>query len=311
MADRFESHPELALSAPFSTRTFGKWILAGEHAVLRGSPALAFPLKSRYLQLDYQPHPGTLEVEFRGEHGAEFKLLFYGVIENALSQLKITEPLQGTFTIFSSLPVGTGLGASAALCGAVARWCAARGWVRHEDVYEFARRLEDLFHGESSGVDLAVSLSGVGVRFMREKGHVPIQQQWTPNLYLSYCGQRGMTSECVAKVKRLFETDPGLAVKLDQQMRLAVDLAEKSLTNKESVGHAGFKESLELAAACFDQWGLCGGDLANHIRHLREAGALAAKPTGSGGGGYVLSLWSGSPPVSLQQLLAPAFEEPR
>jgi len=301
----------LELSKAFATRTFGKWILAGEHAVLRGSPALAFPLTSRYLQLDFEPQAKSLDVRFTGEHGADLKLLFYGVIENALSQLKISQPLQGTFTVDSSLPVGTGLGASAALCGAVARWCEAQGWVAETETYEFARRLEDLFHGESSGVDLAVSLSGRGVRFVRDKGQTPIEHQWTPKLYLSYCGQRGMTSECVAKVKRLFETDAPLAQKLDEQMRLAVNLAVTALTNKESVGHSALKESLELAGACFEQWGLCGGDLAHHIRHLREAGAVAAKPTGSGGGGYVLSLWSDSPPVSVQPLLTPAFELPR
>jgi mevalonate kinase len=295
------------VNKPFSTQTYGKWILAGEHAVLRGAPALAFPLISRSLKLDYKPHSGTLDVQFQGECGQDYKLLFYGVIENALSQLKISQPLTGTFVLDSGLPLGTGLGASAALCGAVARWCQAQGWISEGELYEFARRLEDLFHGESSGVDLAVSLSGEGVRFVRNGEKRVIKIAWKPKLYLSYCGQRGMTSECVAKVKALFESEAALAQKLDNQMRLAVDLAEKSLTNKESVGHEGIKESLELGLACFEQWGLCKGDLAHHIRHLKESGAVAAKPTGSGGGGYVLSLWSESPPVSLQPLLVQAF----
>ena len=38
----------------FNTRTYGKWILAGEHAVLRGCPALAFPLTSRSLHLEQE-----------------------------------------------------------------------------------------------------------------------------------------------------------------------------------------------------------------------------------------------------------------
>ena len=200
----------------FNTRTYGKWILAGEHAVLRGNPALAFPLLTKYLELDFQPEKSNLHVEFKGEHGEELKLLFYGVIENAMSRLNVQEPLHGTFVITSSLPVGAGLGASAALCGAVARWCEAQGWVASAEVYEFARRLEDLFHGESSGVDVAVSLSAKGLRFVRGGEKTPLQINWWPKLYLSYCGQRGMTAECVTKVKRMFETDYSAAARIDQ-----------------------------------------------------------------------------------------------
>lgn len=292
----------------FSTETYGKWILAGEHAVLRGCPALAFPLSSRHIRLDFRPGTQTLEVNFEGEHGADLKLLFHGVIENAMKQLGIPQPLLGSFVLHSTLPVGTGLGASAALCGAVARWCHAQDWIGDDQIYEFARRLEDLFHGESSGVDLAVSLSAQGIRFIRNGEQRVIETKWWPKLYLSYCGQRGMTSECVAKVKRMFDTHPQLAANLDRQMAKSVELAESSLLATESVGLALLKESLELAHACFEQWGLCKGDLAAHIRTLMEAGAIAAKPTGSGGGGYVLSLWSDNPPVSLQSLLVPTSQ---
>jgi mevalonate kinase len=276
--------------------------LAGEHAVLRGSPALAFPLVSRSLTLSYEPSGRPLDVEFAGENGEELKLLFYGVIENAMSRLGIAEALRGKFRLESSLPVGAGLGASAALCGAVARWCETQNWVPRADVYEFARRLEDLFHGESSGVDLAVSLSAQGIRFVRGGGHTMLPTRWQPKLFLSYCGQRGMTAECVNKVKRLFETDHERAQKLDDQMRRAVQLAESALAEESTVVQAAsfkgldqLKDAIQLARGCFEEWQLCGGDLGSHMLKLEKAGAIAVKPTGSGGGGFVLCLWASEP----------------
>lgn len=271
--------------------------------MLRGGPALAFPLTSRFLQLDFRPEGVNLEVEFRGPHGEELKLLFYGVIENAMSRLKVQEPLHGRFTLDSSLPVGAGLGASAALTGAVARWCEAQGWVAAFEVYDFARRLEDLFHGESSGVDLAVSLSGQGIRFVRDGERTPLKMNWWPRFYLSYCGQRGMTAECVTKVKRLFETQPTFAAAIDLQMREAVNMAELAFQKPENEGLVDLKRALDLGRDCFEKWDLCGGDVRGHMRMLEEAGAWAVKPTGSGGGGYILSLWKNNPPAALQDKL--------
>ncbi len=292
----------------FNTRTYGKWILAGEHAVLRGCPALAFPLITRSLELGFTPGGESFDVEFNGEHGAELKLLFYGVIENAMSRLKINQPLHGKFTLNNTLPLGAGLGASAALCGAVARWCEAQGWVTPAETYEFACRLEDLFHGESSGVDLAVSLSAQGLRFVRGGERQPLKLGWWPNLYLSYCGQRGMTAECVNKVKRMFDTNPERARAIDAQMREAVELAQTALAGSEAEGPEGLQKALDLGRGCFERWDLCGGDLGRHMRQLEEAGAWAVKPTGSGGGGYVLSLWRVPPPAALADRLLPVAD---
>lgn len=287
----------------YSTTTFGKWILAGEHSVLRGCPALAFPLTSKALELHFTPGGSVLDVRFEGEHGAELKLLFYGVIENALNRLKIHEAPKGTFVIRSDLPVGAGLGASAALTGAVARWCGHQGWIAEAEIYEFARKLEDLFHGESSGVDLAVSLSAQGVWFQRGGERKAVEPAWWPQIYLSYCGSRGMTSDCVNKVKKLFETDHGLAASLDQQMKTAVERAALALSSRQDGAFAELKAAIHLARSCFEQWGLCGGDLGQHLRRLEQSGAVAVKPTGSGGGGYALSLWNQEPPEALRAQL--------
>lgn len=287
---------------PFRTVTYGKWILAGEHAVLRGCPALAFPLTARALTLEYAP-AAEFDVAFAGPHGEELKLLFFGVLENAFERLGRNAPPTGHFRLDNALPVGAGLGASAALCGAVARWCHGQDFIAEADVYEFARKLEDLFHGESSGVDVAVSLGARGVRFTRQHGFTTLEPRWWPELYLSYSGQRGMTSDCVDKVKRLFTREPARAARLDQQMRDAVQLAERALCEAPAAaaGAPILIEALRLARGCFEDWGLCQGEVARHLGRLELAGAAIAKPTGSGGGGYVLSLWSRPPPDDLRE----------
>lgn len=288
----------------FSTQTFAKWILAGEHAVLRGCPAIAFPLTNRSLQLSFKPFDGY-QVDFAGPNGEELRLLFHGVIENAMRHLNRTEPLKGHFLIESTLPVGAGLGASAALCGAVGRWCESQDWIASDQVYEFSRKLEDLFHGESSGVDLAVSLSAQGIRFVRGGERRPIKPVWWPKIYLSYSGARGMTSDCVNKVKRLFTTDETKAIEIDARMREAVQISEGALLDSSSQAFSDLQAALKLAGQCFHEWGLSSGDLGQHMEMLEKAGAKAVKPTGSGGGGYVLSLWKTDPPPALRDILIP------
>lgn len=291
------------MTKDFETRTYGKWILAGEHAVLRGCPALAFPLLNRSLDLQYKSSNEPLSVDFAGPHGPEINLLFYGVLENAMTRLRVSEAPRGRFRVTNHLPIGAGLGASAALCGAISRWCEAQGWIGLDEVYEFARKLEDLFHGESSGVDLAVSLSAQGIRFVRGGERSIVKPAWWPGLYLSYSGQRGMTSDCVAKVKRGFETDPKRAAALDNRMREAVELAQKALHHSEASAITELEEAFHKANSCFQDWGLVFGELDTHISELQKAGAAAVKPTGSGGGGYVLSLWRSAPPEKLDQIL--------
>lgn len=290
----------------FECITYGKWILSGEHSVLRGHPALVFPIHNCFLKTQYFDIDQDLEVDFSGSSKEEYHLLFWGVMEEALKRVyKQRSDLTGKLIIQSGLPLGAGLGASAALCVSLAKLLVHKKWLSEPEIYEFSRSLEDLFHGESSGVDIAVALEGSPMRFLRSGERTPIRLSWQPKWYISYSGQRGVTSECVNKVKALMKSDSSKAEKLDLQMKSSVEKAENALQLDEDSGVAHLMEAVRLGESCFTQWGLIEGSLKEHIQVLKASGAMACKPTGSGGGGYVLSLWSENPPDPLRESLIP------
>ncbi|MGZ3773391.1 MAG: mevalonate kinase family protein [Pseudobdellovibrionaceae bacterium] len=294
------------MSIDFSCKAFGKWILAGEHSVLRGIPALVFPICSRALELNYSQGAQALELHLRGDHGKDLQLLVWGVLEKACELKNIQRhQLKGTLSLESSIPVGAGMGASAALCVALTRWLGFLGYVPEPEYYEFARSLENLFHGESSGVDIAVALSGQGLLFVRNGERKQFHPQWKPQWYISYSGKRGVTVDAVNKVKDLILVNPQLGEKLDCQMKEAVELAEQALTMEALPGLSVLKKAIDLAADCFEQWGLNEGEPERHLQWLRKNGAVAVKPTGSGGGGYVLSLWDHEPEQDILSKLIP------
>jgi mevalonate kinase len=287
----------------FQTTTYGKWILTGEHTVLRGGEALVFPLLSKAFHLDFEigKVDDELEVFLDGDHGPEFKALFRAVLDKALGLKKVDpQTVRGVVNISSQIPAGAGLGASAALCVAITRWLQAEGLVAVSEAVEFARQLENIFHGESSGVDVAVVSAEKPLVYKRNQTPHIMSTAWRPNLAISYTGARGVTYDCVQKVKKLFEKNPSLAEELDSQMKKSVERAKAAFfasslnpgekTQKDN-DLSRLIESMNLALDCFQKWGLADGAVSDHISKLRSAGALALKPTGSGGGGYVLSLW--------------------
>lgn len=296
-----------SLVPAMTTDVHGKWILAGEHAVLRGSPALVFPVFSRKLTLSYHESREPLSVEFAGDHGSEMRLLFWGVMEKALEMTgHARSEVQGHFAIETNVPVGAGMGASATLCVGVGRWFEWKKWVSSEELPEFCRQLENLFHGESSGVDIAVALSGRGLHYERSGTRYPFDANWTPEWYISYSGKRGVTSECIARVKELWNRDHSLGEKIDRDMKEAVLRAQKALLSEP--GEESFDQlasAIDLARSCFDHWGLTSGMIGSHMQMLMSHGAYAVKPTGSGDGGFVLSLWRKSPPAELRPQLIP------
>jgi mevalonate kinase len=284
----------------FSITTYGKWILAGEHAVVRGHAALVFPIKERQLTLKYNADSQALGADYSGSSGADLHLLFWSVLEQGMHLLgRSLNQLEGHFHLDSSIPVGVGMGASAALCVAMSSWFCAQKMVSEDKRLEFAKELEHLFHGKSSGLDIAGVASSHGVYFQQGQC-TPINQVIRPIWYLSSCNQIGITSHCIQQVQALWEKNSTLAQRIDRQMSESVSECKQALEVQSESALMQLAAAMNKAANCFVQWGLVSENLQRHMDCLHQAGAVAVKPTGSGGGGFVLSLWHEKPVLDME-----------
>jgi len=284
----------------FTTATHAKYILSGEHYVLREGSAIVFPVPSMELRLLYEAGENSLDFDIKGNYKDSLVLIFWGVIEQSLRSLgREKHILKGKITIENNIPLGMGLGFSAAFCVAITRWFVFLGLVPDAELISFSTRLEDYFHGLSSGVDVLGVMSSKGVYVLSGNNHSFIEKVWSPRLYLMCSDRLSITSECVTKVDSMHASQPTVAKEIDENMHRAVGLAMEGLRRPGDVGFKNLSEAICLAQTCFERWGLVPGDVREKINFMYKSGAEAVKITGAGDGGFLLGLWREKPGESI------------
>lgn len=271
-----------------SFSSHAKWILSGEHSVVRGGKAIAFPLCNYTNSLTFEKGD-DLSIFSSHEH---LKETVFSLLEIASSFSNIPlEEIRGRIAVESDIPIKAGLGSSAAICANIVNLFKYLGFCG--DALELAKRLENKFHQKSSGLDVTVALENKPVVFHKNRGVEFLKPKFWPCMILTYSGEKSPTSDCISIVREIFLKDEKLALELDEQMNLASELCEHALKNAV---FSKLKDGITLGNKVFRGWGLCNDSMSFHMEELLSAGAVAAKPTGSGLGGYVLSLWEKDPP---------------
>jgi mevalonate kinase len=278
----------------FSIEVPAKWILTGEHTVLRGGESLAFVMPRFLLRLSYRnqgpisfnPNPFQSQIRSLLARAREY----LGVREDVFST--------GEISISSDIPIGAGLGSSAALCVAIARLAIWRSGADLSRWIPLATHLEDVFHGKSSGMDVNAIAIGKPILFSMVEGARPLPGLHAmPRFEFYDSGIRGSTRDCIERVKHWQRNHAHLKDALDEQMKEATRVARVGLElfqGDPARGEARLREAMELAQGCIETWGLVTPELLGQKYDLLKQGALAVKLTGAGLGGFWIALWPSS-----------------
>lgn len=273
----------------------GKWVLAGEHSVLRGGKALAFTHNNYFLNIEYVSSDAANKFSVVPDEASSD---IYNLIRSVEKKIKkeIISNLNGTLKITNTIPIGAGFGSSAALCVAAAKLLVELNFLKQEEYLEIATQMENIFHGKSSGMDVAAVSADEPIVFSLSARAWPIGVKKLPKFTFHDTGLRSKTKDCIKKVEKLFVKNPKFAKEIDVKMEAATELAIQGLllyqeNRSAKDGFGMVANAMESAQSCFYDWGLVPESVKKLVDSLTLDGALAVKLTGSGDGGFLVALW--------------------
>lgn len=262
--------PRAAASEIAMASAPGKIILIGEHAVVYGHRAIAAAVDlATTVTLSRTSGPTYVEdAPFEDER-----------LDRALATVLPKDGL--AVSIVSTLPVGCGLGSSAALAVATVR-ALARMEGREASLGECIERgfaMERVFHGNPSGVDHTVSASGGALIYRRGAPAETLTVARPLRLVIANTGTAGSTAEMVERVRERNPTE------LLMRVGALVEMTAARIARGEPIG-----EFLCEAHRMMRLMGVSTPRLDDLVRAMESAGSTGAKLAGAGGGGIVIAL---------------------
>lgn len=283
-----------------------KIILFGEHFVVYGEPAIVVAIDRRaYAKAELRQdkrlrfQSANLNTSCYFENGVfkveqgdakEARLKFEPVklaVEKVLAASGKNVGLD--ITINSAIPVGAGLGSSAAVVASVTAAVSALLGLEFskQDIFRIALEAERVVHGTPSGVDPAIATFGGTLLFQVDTGFKPLEVKTDIPLVIGNTGVERSTKIQVEKVRETMDSFPQIADPLRKAAREIVLRAVAALQENdlETLGRL-----MNINHALLYGIGVSDESLEWLTNAARKAGALGAKLTGAGGGGCMIAL---------------------
>ncbi|WP_430610172.1 mevalonate kinase [Enterococcus sp. DIV0876] len=268
----------------------GKIILMGEHAVVYGEPAIAFPFAGAKVQVEMiGSTANTLISSYFHGFLADVPIHMKNVRELLLrlQQDFQTGPVQTT--IVSTIPSERGMGSSAAVAVALTR--AFFDWIGHpyqkEELMQYVDFSEKIAHGNPSGIDAAATSGHDAIYFVKGQPITSFPLTIDGYLLVADTGIKGQTREAVKSVAHLFDTDRTLASQAIQQIGQETQLAKQAIIGNQL---AALGQAMNHAHQALQSLGVSNTSLDHLVTTARQHGAFGAKLTGGGRGGCLIVL---------------------
>ena len=271
-----------------------KVILSGEHSVVYGRPALVCAIDKR------------LSITFNSAKKTVYKDEIFSKLEKfVLDFLKLKKEkinkIEYSYFVESSIPIGRGLGSSAAYCACISAGLlelfTGREWSK-DDINMCAYQMEKYFHKNASGVDTSTSVMGGLIYYRKEfeflktisSLSIRIPKHFIDLLILIDTGKPvETTGEMVQSVGSFYNKESKKVEKLLNDMekttkRIIVSLMKEDLSF--------FKDNIKENQDLLEQIGVVSEKTKILLKDLKKYGV--GKITGGGGkkdsSGYLLFL---------------------
>ena len=276
----------------------GKVILLGEHAAVYGRHAVALPIRDAVRVSAGRGEPGIrLAIPDWGIDNAwtsrgavpEGAAAVVGLV---MKELGADDPGYD-IRVTSRIPIGMGLGGSAAFAVAVIRAFGALlgRQLSDVDINRLAFRCEQLTHGTPSGIDNNIATFGEPVLYSKGQNRTrPIRLPGPVPPVVAAGSRRGSTKDMVAGVRARYEKEQVLYDTIFNE------IDEMSVAAATALGDSDYSHLGAMMNVCHGYLNaiqVSTPELETMVANARDAGAIGAKLTGAGGGGSIVALCPG------------------
>ena len=268
-----------------------KIILIGEHAAVYQKPAIVCPVFDAHVQVELVEHE-TFFIEsdfYKGllKNAPQPFESIKKLIEQLIKQLDVESV---KINIVNNIPVAAGMGASAAIAGAI-----VQGFYQYknvslseEDLISWIQASEQVAHGNPSGIDTFGVLSDQSLIYEKNKAITPLTFHMDGYLLIVFSNTHGSTKEAVSLVSQYVQSD----TKVLEDMEVSVNQAIKHIHDKNI-------KALGIELNTYHQYlidlGVSTKTLDTMVKDALSFGSLGAKLSGGGLGGCMIALFSQLP----------------
>ena len=292
---------------------FGKVILFNEHFVVYGLPAIASAIGAKTTALVQRRTGYGVEIEderpetkgYKAEKAAQQN----ESLDLMLKFMKI-DTMRNAYrvTLGGDLLAASGVGASAASCAAIARAFSEELQLNYSDdqVNEAAYEGEKGYHGTPSGIDNTAATYGGLIWYKRERASHLMERMRLKKPVEIVMGNTGLVADTKAVVGGVKERKEKEPEKYGQMFHDAEQLVYEARKELEAFNLKKVGEYMNQNHTLLQQIGVSCPELNLLVDLARNNGALGAKLTGTGKGGYMVAL---TPTKVLQERVARAMEK--